>query len=376
MNASRIDRDQLLSLFSQLVSKDSPSLDERAVCDFLKATLHTMGITAIEDDAAETIGGTCGNLYAYLDGSLDLPPLLFCGHMDTVEPSHGKRAVFHDDGTITTDGTTVLGADNAAALACFLTAISALVKHRIPHRPIELLISTCEEDFCTGSSVFDFSRIRSKQAYVFDLAGPVGSASNQAPTILSFECVFHGKATHAGFAPEQGIHAIKAAAAAITAIPCGRIDETMVVNIGTISGGVTYNIVPETCRFTGEIRGYDDTHVVEQLDKIRTICQQTAAEYGAAADVRCISHRVVAYRTPEDHPVIQRYQRACAQLGLPYSLSPTFGGSDNNVLASHGITGIVAATAMNQCHTCQEYTSVEELTRAAQLVLHLMTAAD
>lgn len=375
MNAPTIDSSLLLSLFSQLVSKDSPSLDERPVCDFLKASLRDLGIAAIEDNAASKIGGTCGNLYALIPGTLPLSPLLFCGHMDTVEPSRGKRAVFHEDGSITSDGSTVLGADNAAALACFLAALSALNAHNLPHRPIELLLSACEEDFCTGSSVFDFSRIRSREAYVFDLAGPVGSASHQAPTILSFEAIFHGKAAHAGFAPDQGIHAIKAAAQAISAIPCGHVAD-MVVNIGTISGGITYNIVPEECRFAGEIRGYVDDHVVQKWEEIGMICKQAAADYGATAEVRCISHRVVAYCTPEDHPVVQRYQRACADLALPFSLSPTFGGSDNNVLASHGITGIVAATAMNQCHTCQEYTTVDELTRAAQLVLRLMTSTD
>ncbi|MGN1014947.1 MAG: peptidase T, partial [Butyricicoccus sp.] len=57
-------------------------------------------------------------------------------------------------------------------------------------------------------------------------------------------------------------------------------------------------------------------------------------------------------------------------------LCATFGGSDNNHLAQHGIAGIVPATAMNQCHTCQEYTTVQELARAAQLAAALMTSEE
>ncbi len=375
MNNIEIEQSRLLSLFCQLVSKDSPSLNERQVCDFLKNYLQTLGASVSEDHAAKKIGGTCGNVYACLEGTLDLPPLLFCGHMDTVEPSCGKTAIIREDGVITSNGTTVLGADNAAALACFLEAITTLKTKQIPHRPIELLISACEENYCTGSNAFDFSRIRSREAYVFDLSGPVGGAANQAPTILAFEVIVHGKTAHAGFAPEQGVHAIKAAAQALNDIPCGRLGD-IVVNVGTISGGLTHNIIPNECRFGGEIRSYSDSHVLEQLEQIRTICEHAAECYGATVDVLCLSHQVIAYHTPNDHPVIQRYTSVCSSLGLPVTLEPTFGGSDNNVLAAHGITGIVVATAMNQCHTCQEYTTVEELTRAAQLALKLMASQD
>ena len=45
----------------------------------------------------------------------------------------------------------------------------------------------------------------------------------------------------------------------------------------------------------------------------------------------------------------------------------TYGGSDNNHFCLHGLQGLVVAPGMNSCHSCQEYTSVDELTRAAKL---------
>ena len=84
-----IDRRRLLSLFQQLVSIDSPSYGEREICGFLKEKLSSLGCPAQEDDAAGRIGGSCGNLYCYVEGTL--PPILFSAHMDTVEPSRGKR---------------------------------------------------------------------------------------------------------------------------------------------------------------------------------------------------------------------------------------------------------------------------------------------
>ncbi len=71
--------------------------------------------------------------------------------------------------------------------------------------------------------------------------------------------------------------------------------------------------------------------------------------------------------------MVKRFERACRALGLPCSLSGTFGGSDNNVLAQHGISGIVLANAMYRCHSTEEYTTADELERIARLTLYLMT---
>ncbi len=371
MISFQIDQQRLLDRFSALVSMDSPSFGERAVADFLIESYRTLGIALTEDICAEQTGGNCGNLHVIVDGGLDLPPLLFCAHMDTVEPSRNKKAVFHEDGTITSDGTTVLGADDAAALAVLLEAVQVLKECEIPHRPIELLFTTAEEPYCVGIAAMDFDRLQSKQAYVFDLSGPIGGAAVQAPTILSFTAKMEGKASHAGFAPERGIHAIQASASAISRIRSGRIGD-VTVNIGTVSGGIQNNIVPDQCTFTGEIRSYSDVHAIEQFDRIKNITEKTAAEFGASAEVSCKRH-TTAYHISTQDAVAQRYQRACASLGVLCDFVSTFGGSDNNHLAAHGIHGIVPATAMHRVHTCEEYTTVTELVQTAKLALLLMT---
>ncbi|MFR5761003.1 MAG: hypothetical protein ACLUFI_04835 [Oscillospiraceae bacterium] len=66
------------------------------------------------------------------------------------------------------------------------------------------MFDAAEESYCTGIQRFDFSRLRAKLAYVFDLSGPVGGAAYQAPSILSFRAVFTGRAAHAAFSPEEG----------------------------------------------------------------------------------------------------------------------------------------------------------------------------
>ena len=120
----------------------------------------------------------------------------------------GKHAIVHEDGRITSDGTTVLGADDVSALASYIEAIRTIQEQNISHGDIELAISVAEEPYDAGSAYYDFGRIQSRIGYTFDLAGEVGLAAIEAPSIVSFKIVVEGKSAHAGFNPEDGIHAL------------------------------------------------------------------------------------------------------------------------------------------------------------------------
>ncbi|MDE7244512.1 MAG: M20/M25/M40 family metallo-hydrolase [Oscillospiraceae bacterium] len=368
-----IDKKHLLELFQTLVSIDSPSYGERAVCDCINEYLVSLGLQPLEDDAAEKLGGNCGNLYCYVDGTPDLSPLLFSAHMDTVEPSSGKRMMTHEDGTVTSAGDTVLGADDCAGIAAILEALAVLLKGG-PHRPLELVFSAAEEPYCAGIRQFDFSRLRSKEAYIFDLSGPVGGAAYQAPAILSFTAEFSGRSAHAGFAPEEGAHAILAAGRALASITCGRVGDAT-VNIGTISGGTADNIVPDRCVLTGEIRSFSDGEALQLLESVTDAMHWSAESMNATVEVRSTMN-IPAYRTDLDLPVVRRFETACRDLDIPVNLVQTFGGSDNNCFTRHGLSGIVVAAAMNNCHSCTEYTSESELVRAAELALRLMLSEE
>ena len=161
-----IDRDRLIRLFTELVSIDSPSRGEREVCRCISEKLRALSFDPKEDDVCEKIGGNTGCLYTYIEGSLPLPPLLFSAHMDTVEPSCGKKAVFHPDGKITSDGTTVLGADDLSGVCAILEALTALKESGKPHRPLEILFDPAEETYCAGIQQFDFKKLRSREAFL------------------------------------------------------------------------------------------------------------------------------------------------------------------------------------------------------------------
>lgn len=382
-NAGRlnmIDEKRLTDTFQKLVSIDAESYHERNMADYLKTRLKELGLSVYEDHSAETLGkktdekdkDPAGNLYAVLKGNLNTEPLLFVGHTDTVHPGKGRKTILHDDGRITSDGTTVLGADDEAALAEILELITVIKEDQIPHPDLEFFFPAAEEPYAQGSRIFDYSKVQAKTAFVLDLAGKVGGAAVAAPSIISFDITVHGKSAHAGFAPESGVHAIKIAAKAISNIPQGHIDEETTVNIGTISGGTAMNIVPDEVKLSGEIRSLSNEKAKQQMDVVRTAFEQAAGEEGGSADVRsdvCFS----AYRISEEEAAPQRWKAACQKAGVEPYFVDTFGGSDNNHLAEHGIRGIVAACAYENAHTVREYTWVDGMKKTTEILLNIVS---
>ncbi len=378
-----IDRERLVREFTHLVGFDSESYSEREIADYLKCRLLELGLVVEEDSADQLLqelhsgdpARSAGNLYGYLAGNMEEnapEAILLSSHMDTVKPGNGKKAVIHEDGRITSDGTTVLGADDAAGLSEILEILTVIQEKKLPHPDIEIIFPVAEEPYAQGSRVFDYSKVKAKTAYVLDMSGPVGRAAVAAPSILSLIIHVTGKTAHAGFSPEAGIHAIRIAGNAITRIPQGHIDEVTTVNLGTIQGGIARNIVPDSVTITGEIRSLNHEQALKQAEQIRSIFAEEAEKLGGSAETE-ITVEFQAYRIREDEYVVAHFQEACRKLGLSGTLEETFGGSDNNHFTAHGIRGIVVANAMNEVHTTQEWTTIDEMVKAAELTLTLVT---
>lgn len=291
--------------------------------------------------------------------------------MDTVSPGNGKKAVIHEDGTITSDGSTVLGADDASGIAEILELIHILKEHNIPHPDIEILFTAAEEPYCQGSRLFDFQKLHARTAYVLDLSGPIGTAAFAAPAILSLYIRVRGKSAHAGFSPENGIHAIQIASQAISRLSFGHVEADTTVNLGTISGGTGKNIVPDEVYLTGEIRSMSSEKAEYWLNQVTDAFRRAAEQAGGTAEITC-EKEFDAYRDCPKEPVVQTFVKAAEKLKLPVTLMETYGGSDNNHFNSHGIHGLVIANAMNQCHSTQEYTHTDELERAVRLLIEIL----
>lgn len=371
-----IHKERLIKNFQRLVSIDAPSFGERRMADVLKEELESLGFTVEEDDGGSIYGGTAGNVYAFRKGTLPGTPILFSTHMDTVEPSKGKKALVGGDGRITSDGTTVLGADCMSGTAALLEALKELSEEGADCRDLEIVFFIGEEKHLKGSAVFDFSKVKAKESYILDLTGPVGTAAFQAPTLVNFQIEVEGRAAHAGLSPETGIHAIAIAAKAVSRMELGHVGKDMTVNIGAIhGGGANSNIVPEHCHLVGEVRSYSHEQAMEQTRHIEALFLEEAGKAGGKSRMT-YEVPIRAYRTPEEHSCVGRFRAACDRLGISGNLVKTFGGSDQSNLSLHGVPGLVLASAMELVHSCQEYTEISELVKLTQLLKLLMQDID
>lgn len=370
-----VDKEEIYREFKDLVAIDSLSFQEREMADRLTEKLRELGFEVSEDEAGEEIGGNAGNLYGFLKGSIPGKPILLSAHMDTVCPGNGKRAFVDEEGKITSEADTILGADDVAGIVEILEGIRSVRRAGQAHRDIEVVFFTAEELYTRGSSAFDYSKIKAEEAYVLDLSGPVGTAAYRAPTLISFTASILGKSAHAGFEPENGIHAIAIMGQILTQISQGHLDEETTLNIGTISGGTAANIVPDRCRIEGEIRSYRHERALQCLETVRSIFEKNAGAGNALVEFDYVI-RLEAYETAKEEPCIRHFQDACAALKLPGELVQTFGGSDNNSFAKHHIPGLVLSCGMQQAHSIQEYIRIEDLKLGSELIAQLITQGD
>jgi tripeptide aminopeptidase len=367
-----INEKRLVDQFCELVLIDSPSLGERQMADTIKILLGELGCQVREDETGPRISGNCGNLVATCPGSLEGPPLLLAGHLDTVEPCHGKKAVIGGDRIIRSQGTTILGADDLAGITAILEALRTARERNIPHRSLEFLLTVAEELHLKGSHQLEPGLLQAREAYVLDTSGAPGFAVLAAPGHILMSFAVTGKAAHAGIAPQDGINAITAAARGIAAMKLGRIDPDTTANIGRIEGGGETNIVAAHCLVTAECRSLDYGRLVEQAAGMRGAMEQAAFEAGASLAVeQTISY--LPYHVDAVRPVVRRFENACRLSGLTARLGPGGGGSDNNVLAQMGIEGIVLSCGMNQVHSCREEISIADLCGTARLLLALIS---
>ncbi|NMB02214.1 MAG: M20/M25/M40 family metallo-hydrolase [Firmicutes bacterium] len=365
-----INQQRLLDEFLELIQIDSAPKDERLIADALIPKLKELGMQVTEDDAGSKIGGNAGNIIAVLEGQKDAPALLFCAHMDRVEPGRGIKPQVKD-GTITSDGTTILAADDVAGIAAILEAIRVVREQQIPHGRIEILFTVAEEGGLYGAKSLDPSKLEAKAGYFLDAGGPVGTIVVQAPAQKSIKATIHGKAAHAGVAPENGLSAILVASQAFTKMKLGRIDSETTANIGVIQGGVATNIVPDRVDFKGEARSLNNDKLEQQVKHMVEVINTTCAELGAKADIT-VDHSYSAFAlTPEDY-VVELATKAAKAMGLEPRLESTGGGSDANIINGYGIPSVVLGMGYTDVHTTSEAIPVDQLNAAAQLVLTII----
>ncbi len=369
------DKNRVTQLFVDLANINSPSKHERGVVDYVKKKLASLGFDVEEDGAGSKIGGNAGNVIAFMKGSAPGARSIFLNcHMDTVEPTDRLDVVVDDDGTIHSDGGTILGADDKAGIAAVIEGVESLLESGRAHGDIQVIFDVSEEIGLLGAKSLDPSKIKGELGYVFDTHRPVAGITVSAPSHETLSVEIHGTAAHAGIAPEKGVSAIIAASNAISKMTLGRIDDETTANIGVITGGKARNIIPDLVTIKAEARSRNEQKLVAQVEHMKRLFEQEAEKIGAKAVVNT-QREYTAFRwTPEDD-VVKLAAEASARIGIEPSYHDGGGGSDANVFNAAGIPCVVIGVGYDNPHATNEFITIDDLTKAAEYAEALILTA-
>jgi tripeptide aminopeptidase len=376
-----INTTRICDEFMRQAAIDSPSFKEGKIAAYLKHRFSALGAEVVFDNAGETIGSESGNMIARIRGSKAGEPLILSGHMDTVTPAQNVEPVLND-GVFTSAGDTILGADDKAGLAEIIEALEVIKERQIPHVPLEIIITICEEQGLLGAKALDFSLLTSKRGIALDTTG-TDIIIHKAPSTKRFNIDIIGHEAHAGFCPEEGISAIHVATKAIARMPLGRIDEETTANIGTIHGGLAANIIPNCVRLTGEARSHNPEKLARYTNEIIAAIKDevAAASIEVNGETR---HASLKLDVHEDYPamhvapeagIVQIISEAGTALNRPQQILAAGGGSDANIFNANGIEMVIVACGMDRVHSINEQITVEDMVKTAALLVEIIKRA-
>jgi len=368
-----IRSDRIASHFLELVRIDSLSRREGAIAGRLERELRALGAEVEYDTAAERVGGEVGNLVAHLAGTVDVDPILLCAHMDTVEPGIGVTPIVDGD-IVRSDGRTVLGGDDKSGIAIVMECARVCHESPVPHPPLEIVFTVCEEVGLLGSRNLDVELLRAERGFVFD-SDAAGFVFTKAPGSNRIDAVVHGRAAHAGMAPEDGVSAIVVVAEAIAAMRLGRIDDQTTANLGRIEGGRAINIVPDEVRLEGEARSHDPAKLDAQCAHMRRCLEEASARHPGARVEVIVESLYDAMSVDDDAPIMQLLRRAAAELGRSITAAGMGGGCDANVLNQRGLEVVNLGTGMHDIHTTKEWLRISDMIATAEVTLAAIRVA-
>jgi tripeptide aminopeptidase len=362
--ASPAERERLNETFAALCRIESPTWQEDEIAGRLRGDLEAMGLAVEEDDF--------GNLLARIPGRRP-DWVMLCAHMDTVALTAPVEPVVVDGGwENANDG--ILGADNKAAVAVLLEVARRASIEGAPVG-IELLLTRAEEVGLRGAAAFDRSRSKAAFAFVFDHATPIGEVIVASPTLYDVRAEFRGKAAHAGLCPEHGRNAIVAAAAAIAALPNGRLDDDTTVNVGGIQGGSgSTNVVAERCTVAIETRSIRPARVEEVVAQIVDALHDGANATDCDVDITSQKH-FDAYRHKPSSPALAAAEAALRACGHEPRRVHSGGGSDANAFEVAGLHCVNLANGTERAHEPTERVAVAALETMLDVTLALVSEA-
>jgi tripeptide aminopeptidase len=347
-----------------------------------------------------------GYVYATIPANTakKVPVICFCSHMDTspdctgkdvkpqivrnyrggdivlsADPSQIIRAAEYPaladqlgNDIITTDGTTLLGADNKAGLAEIMDAAHFLIQNpQIRHGTIRILF-TPDEEIGRGVDKADLKKLAADFAYTID-GETAGNIEDETFSADAVTITIEGVSTHPGFAKGKMEHAIKIAAAIVDRLPKDTCSpETTEGKQGFLHPiGITGALETATLGFI--VRDFTDEGLKEKERLLESIVQAVMKDFPRSSYRLEIKQQYRNMKLVIDrHPqLIDNAMEAIRRTGLEPVRSSIRGGTDGSRLSFMGLPCPNIFAGEHAFHSRLEWVSVQDMEKAMQTIVHL-----
>ncbi len=336
--------------------------------------------------------------------SKKVPVICFCSHMDTspdcsgenVNPQitknyDGKDIALINDRTqiikasehpslekqigndiITTDGTTLLGADNKAGVAEIMDAAAHLMSHpEIKHGTIKILF-TPDEEIGRGADKADLKKLNATFGYTMDGA-ELGHLENETFSADGVTLTINGVSTHPGFAKNKMESAIKIAAEIVAALPKDKMspesteEKEPFIHPVNISGGI------EETKIQFIIRAFDEEGLKTQEDFLKKLTEKVIQNYAHSTFDFVVKEQYrnmkkILDKNPE---IINNAIEAIRRAGVEPVLSSIRGGTDGSRFSYMGLPCPNIFAGEHAFHSKHEWVSIQDMQKAVETIVHL-----
>lgn len=288
-----------------------------------------------------------------------------------LSPSYFEDLLLYKGQTIiTTDGTTLLGADDKAGIAEIVTAMEYLIQHpEIKHGKIRVGF-TPDEEIGRGAHKFDVEKFGADWAYTMD-GSQIGELEYESFNAAGAKVHFKGKSVHPGYAKNKMINSLLIANQFISALPENEIPQRTsgregFYHITDVAGDIENTVVQLI------IRDHDRKLFEKRKETVQQIVDELNKEYANAVSVE-IKDQYFNMREkiePVFH-IVEVAERAMKELGITPIIKPIRGGTDGSQLSYMGLPCPNIFAGGHNFHGKFEYVPVQSLEKATQVIVKI-----
>lgn len=376
----------------------SPSTaNQKELAEFLVEEMRILGLVNVQMSEYGVVYGTIPSnnnhqgdvigLIAHMDTSPDAsgdnihPQIIrnYDGHrlvlneemiLDPQEFPDLKKVVGHD--IITTDGTTLLGADDKAGIAIIMSMAEYMFKHpEFKHNDIQIAF-TPDEEVGRGSEHFDLSIFQADYAYTVD-GGDINEFYFENFNAYQVLVEITGKSIHPGAAKNKMVNSLEVAIEFDQLLPQNRRPEYT----EGYEGFHHLNHMQGTCektRLEYIVRDHQFLKLKEQLNDFKRIQAYLNSKYGyELVDITMHEQYLNMKDILVDHPeIVEQVELAMRDVGLNPTIVPIRGGTDGARLSYLGLPCPNIGTGGFNCHGPYEFVSVTMMKKGVELLLRLI----